>query len=481
MANVFFKGTDKQNRSYDKTPGSQSTSSTFEAGFNIKELSQNSGSSRFEKMFTMSPDSDFSPLEPQHSGAKMPTNQLPQQKPMTTQFMSLEQQQTYIKQMQMQQQAAFQMRFNNGTQPMQMNMNLMNGGNKSPNANVIHNPYLQQQQNLMYQQQMLLQQQALLQQQNKQIPIINQPKPNLTLKVFEKFSGPNYDKKLWYYVDRAGKRQGPFTGKEMDDWYREGYLPNDLIVTFGEGNGFRQLIELVKNVEESLVKPPPVQVTSMGKILPGLPNLASLTSFQLSELMKNPDFVQNAKKAGYNLNQLMYTLIEREQNDKNKAYNNVSAPVITGTFDSQGVYYPVNNPAYSMGSVMVNPYAYQDGAKTDASPDSKNVKQGYTNQGYSPNVYGNNILPQNSTNLQSSTYSMPQGTQPSQPSNSQSNGGSTPDNLTNQLKSLLGMNGGLGDLIGGVNSSNKAEQGIGAQLNSNDFPPLNWKHYKRKR
>ncbi|KAJ8604718.1 hypothetical protein CTAYLR_006567 [Chrysophaeum taylorii] len=34
----------------------------------------------------------------------------------------------------------------------------------------------------------------------------------------------------WYYVDAAGKKQGPFAPQQMRDWFTAGYLPRDLRV-----------------------------------------------------------------------------------------------------------------------------------------------------------------------------------------------------------------------------------------------------------
>lgn len=41
----------------------------------------------------------------------------------------------------------------------------------------------------------------------------------------------------WYYVDTAGKKQGPFSPKQMRDWFAAGYLPRELRVgpAFSDG------------------------------------------------------------------------------------------------------------------------------------------------------------------------------------------------------------------------------------------------------
>jgi len=453
LDSVFFKGGDKQ-----------------------RSQNSQSNSSRFEKVFGMDSNDEFSSLESRDSGSKgnLTSNMMYQQP-------TLEQQQEYLRQMQMKslEMGGGGMRFmNNGNAVMQMNdLNRVllngNGGNKPAPQNQMYNPYVyyQQQQQLNAMQA----QQNYIQAQNKQVLMQTQPKLQPTIKVFEKFSGPNYGKKLWYYIDRSGKRQGPFTGEEMDEWYKGGYLPGDLIITFGENNGYRQLQELVKKVEESLPKANPnpnpgpglAPTPNFNKLLPGMnmPNLSNLTSFQLSELMKNPDFVQNAQKAGYDLNKVMISLIEREQVEKQTKTRTgtTSAPIITGTFDSQGVYYPVNNPQYTMRQFQ-SQSPTKDGNGEDLGdnkqglqpnyPMQQHLQYQYTAQGYMPNTYGNNIMAQNPVNS-----SMNQN-QPGQQIQANT------DQLASQLKSLLGVSEGLNDLLG-----NK-EQGIGTEINTNDFPPL---------
>ena len=61
--------------------------------------------------------------------------------------------------------------------------------------------------------------------------------------IFKYFS-PDYDKKLWSYVDLEQKVQGPYSGRTMDEWYSKGYLPPNLHVTIGSNNGFKSLKDL---------------------------------------------------------------------------------------------------------------------------------------------------------------------------------------------------------------------------------------------
>jgi len=63
--------------------------------------------------------------------------------------------------------------------------------------------------------------------------------------IFKYFS-PDYDAKVWSYVDLEQKVQGPYSGRTMDEWYSKGYLPLELHVTIGKSNGYRSLKELAE-------------------------------------------------------------------------------------------------------------------------------------------------------------------------------------------------------------------------------------------
>lgn len=66
--------------------------------------------------------------------------------------------------------------------------------------------------------------------------------PNIVFKYFS----PNYEERIWSYIDLEGKLQGPFSGKSMDEWFSKGYLPADLSVTVGKTNGFKSLKDLIE-------------------------------------------------------------------------------------------------------------------------------------------------------------------------------------------------------------------------------------------
>lgn len=49
----------------------------------------------------------------------------------------------------------------------------------------------------------------------------------------------------WMYMDPQGQQQGPFTGLEMDEWYKAIYLPQGLRVRKVEDPDFETLGELI--------------------------------------------------------------------------------------------------------------------------------------------------------------------------------------------------------------------------------------------
>lgn len=43
----------------------------------------------------------------------------------------------------------------------------------------------------------------------------------------------NVGKHEWYYIDKEKKEQGPFTSEDMEIWYKQGFLPQDLQIRCG--------------------------------------------------------------------------------------------------------------------------------------------------------------------------------------------------------------------------------------------------------
>ena len=62
--------------------------------------------------------------------------------------------------------------------------------------------------------------------------------------VFKKLA-QDYEANQWYYTGNDGFMQGPFSSRQMDEWYIMGYLPLDLEINLQESKGFRRLRELV--------------------------------------------------------------------------------------------------------------------------------------------------------------------------------------------------------------------------------------------
>jgi hypothetical protein len=227
---------------------------------------------------------------------------------------------------------------------------------------------------------------------SKQIP----PSKDCLFKFFT--GGSDYERKYWYYKDLKNIVRGPFSAKEMDEWYNANYLPSDLMITYGENINFRALSEL-KKYKDSFVseisQPKSVQSTSVKQGV----NLNNLSSNELQELAKNPEFIEYARASSLNLNQLMYLIKQREANQKSNGLKK-SGGYNADSFESQG-YYPSNNSDVSRGSFGANSTVntsngFQSGIST--VPDY-NYKQG---------IYNNyNNIDYNQTNKRTSTQGYP--------------------------------------------------------------------------
>lgn len=53
----------------------------------------------------------------------------------------------------------------------------------------------------------------------------------------------------WHYIDESDIIQGPFTSLEMDSWFDQGYLFNELLIKYENGTEFRSLIDMFGKVE----------------------------------------------------------------------------------------------------------------------------------------------------------------------------------------------------------------------------------------
>ena len=67
-------------------------------------------------------------------------------------------------------------------------------------------------------------------------------------------------KAMWFYKDYEGRIQGPFNASDMQEWYAQSYLKNDLLVRREEEEEYRTLGEVIAEIGNSnepfLVAPP---------------------------------------------------------------------------------------------------------------------------------------------------------------------------------------------------------------------------------
>jgi len=63
-------------------------------------------------------------------------------------------------------------------------------------------------------------------------------------------------KREWRYIDPTGAIHGPFSTMEMLQWYKAGYLSQNLMISFGESNGFHPLHALFPETSDAFTSPP---------------------------------------------------------------------------------------------------------------------------------------------------------------------------------------------------------------------------------
>lgn len=145
-----------------------------------------------------------------------------------------------------------------------------------------------------------------------QLPIGLQPPLQALLpNVFSHFTTFGFKPDAWYYLDRQKMKQGPFTTKQMNEWYMGNHLPMDLPITSGENINFmplKDLIDLIfKPVISNTVRSPTMtqptyqqQVHSPVQMMPQQQHQhqhqqqqqqqQDKSQFQFSQLLENPLF-----------------------------------------------------------------------------------------------------------------------------------------------------------------------------------------------
>lgn len=393
------------------------------------------------------------------------------------------------------------------------NMNMQTNRPIPTNPNFVP---LQQNPTTFYNQQMYQQQMPTMKQNPTTIGLSKQIPVTQTNKVFKFFCRDDYEKKLWFYKDFQDRIQGPFSAKEMDEWYDNKLLPPNLLITYGENNNFKTLADLVKyinsNSGKSQTQPQPQPtMPKQGNTI----NFATISLAQMAELCKNPDFLAYAQATGLNLQQIINNIKEREQMEKYNAmnkgygYNQGGYPTnnsVNGYYDSQGVYYPSNTQGFAGGNIPTNQpinkggfgqspvgtadYGYnkqgpyqgyggvdykqqQQSPTTFSGPSMSGTaskgyypmqnqkvqqpmqQQQFSNQGYPTALSLSNAVLQGQAQRPQQSYN------PSQ--------GGVPDIMTDQLKSMLGLGGAMGDVMKGTESK-KNEEALGPKFNPADFP-----------
>jgi len=74
-----------------------------------------------------------------------------------------------------------------------------------------------------------------------------------------------FQESQWVYKDPQGEVQGPFSDKQMNEWYGAGYFPADLLVKKVNYPSFTPLNMLTANGKNPFTPPPPRERTHYSK------------------------------------------------------------------------------------------------------------------------------------------------------------------------------------------------------------------------
>jgi len=131
--------------------------------------------------------------------------------------------------------------------------------------------------------------------------------------------------RVWYYLDESNQVQGPFTSLEMDHWFDNGYLFNELLVRVKEKNDFVQLIQLFGKVEFINCYVPDTGVRS-----DGLKRDNPLSSSKKERSVFNFGFDEKAIQSPSSINKDS-TFFERNKSSPNKIDNGKQIYTFTET------------------------------------------------------------------------------------------------------------------------------------------------------
>jgi len=300
--------------------------------------------------------------------------------------------------------------------------------------------------------------------------ILNPTYPSFIFKYFVS----NYDEKVWYYIDLQKRVQGPFSGKIMDEWYIHGHLPLSLHVTIGDSNGYKTLKELADLIvnksigadEHMYQQPPPENkpmesnqqgFSGISDLLKSRPDLVQFGANTQMPTMGKAKVLDEVEKTGghYGPN---YQDDYRGPNQNYYQKGGPNGPMHGGNYERQQNYENQKNAQKKGDYDMQQATRYRMEQNTD-SPNRGMNNQGPQNKNNLPTIQPmNQSNSPGSSNLNTSGESSAK----SKPADPITNAKILPVDsgadtgvildMTNQLKSLLGLGGQFGGLaeIGGL-------------------------------
>jgi len=261
--------------------------------------------------------------------------------------------------------------------------------------------------------------------------------------IFKYFS-PNYEDKLWYYIDLQKRVQGPFTGKTMDEWYSNGHLPLTLNVTIGRNSGYKSIKDLADLIVSRTIQGDEYEKKQ------NLQNQQGQGGFSgINDLLKNrPDLAQYGQGGSQGARPKEVNEVEGGKfqqpppfNNQYQRYQNYQDRDREGDYGHRDNYRGGQGRNYGGNDYYENQGGYQK-------------RGGYQNEG--PRDM-NNDTPNRNTDAQNKTSSPTGENKDKKEQSSPSSGvnlgalGGLQNNtdIASQLKNMLGLGGGaLGGLAG---------------------------------
>lgn len=134
--------------------------------------------------------------------------------------------------------------------------------------------------------------------------------------------------RVWFYIDEQSQIQGPFTSLEMDHWFDNGFLFNELLIRLKENNDFVPLKQLFGKVEYYQVYVPSFgagESTDQGVLSKG--QLSSSSVQQGSVFTFGFDYTKQGSSPGKGGN--FFSDADRDEENKSNIHGSLKSSNLT--------------------------------------------------------------------------------------------------------------------------------------------------------